>query len=91
MAAQIPLGQMAAGADAVEYSSYAYATGTVYWELVGRDDTGTKRLFHIIAYPGTPQSSHNNSPTPSLFVDLTNNKAYFKTAASTFTVIGSVT
>lgn len=89
MAAQIPLGQLAAGADAVEFSGYAYATGTVYYEFVGRDDTGTKRSFHVITYAGTPQSSHNNAPLPSLFIDMTNYKLYIKTAASTWTVVGA--
>lgn len=89
MPAAIPLGQMAAAADSVEFSSYAYVTGTVYWELVGRDDTGAKSVFHIIKYAGTPQSSHNNAPLPSLFIDATNNKLYIKTAASTWTVVGA--
>lgn len=89
MAAQIPLGQLAAAADSVEYSGYAYTSGTVYWEFVGRDATTAKTSFHFITYAGTPDSTHNNAPLPSLFLDTTNKKLYIKTAASTWTVVGA--
>lgn len=89
MAAQVPLGNVAASADAVEFNGYAYSTGSVYWEFVGRDDTGTKRSFHFIVYSGTPQTAHNSAPLPSLFLDITNYKLYIKTAAATWTVVGA--
>lgn len=94
MAVQIPLGNVAAAADAVEFSSYAYVSGAVYWDFVGRDATGTKRSFHFIAYSGTPTSdaSFNNAPLPSLFLDLTNYKIYIKTGTgATWTLVASNT
>lgn len=79
--------------DALSFgtSGYNYPTTAYVLPFVGLNGAGTALSFHMIWSIAAPGSDFNNAPNGSLLFDMTNFKAYLKTAASTWTVIGSVT
>ena len=97
MASQLPLAQPAQGADSVEFAAtYAYPSGSVYMEIVGRDAAGTLQKVHFIIYNGTASittSDFNGAPTGSLLIDKNASSVdwYVHADATTWTVVGSLT
>lgn len=72
--------------DANVQSGYAYPT-TTDGVLPIRMPGGT--VYHVIFGQGAPSTNYNNAQNGSLYIDTTNFKLYIKTAASTWTVVGS--
>lgn len=79
--------------DAIAFGSggFNYPVTAYVEEKVGVNGSGVKKIVHKIWYAGTPasDSNFNNAPDDSEFVDTTNKKWYGKTAASTWTVLGT--
>ena len=78
-------------AGALGSSGYNYPAASWFLAFKGVNGSGTVLEKHFIWYAGEPSTLFNSAPNCSLMFDTTNNKAYLKTAASTWTVIGSVT
>jgi hypothetical protein len=70
-------------------SGLAYPATAAWAELSGADQNGTERKIQIIFSQAAPGTDFNNAPNGSLCVDIANFKLYIKTAASTWTVVGS--
>ncbi len=90
---QLPLWTVSSNIDVGENAYYAFPAGTVYAALEAKDSSGTVRKKLLIDFYGTTftASDFNNAPLGSI---LQNNlagavKAYIKTAATTWTVIGA--
>lgn len=50
---------------------------------------GPNNQIQLLAGAGVPGSNHNNADNGSLYVDITNFVLHIKTAASTWTIVGT--
>jgi hypothetical protein len=72
--------------DGVDESSYSYASTTDFVEF-----KGPNQYIQLLAGAAAPSTAHNNAPLGSIYIATGTGavKVYVKTAASTWTVVGS--